>query len=178
MKYIALLRAINVGGRNVKMAALREQFAALGFSNVETFIASGNVIFNSPATPASLKRAIENRLASSLGFTVDTFIRTPQQIKSIADHPAFAAASIASAGAYCVGFLDAPLDDAQRAILTKMKTDNDNFHLNGSEVYWLCQVKQSDSTFNNAKFERALNIRATFRSINTVAKLGAQCCTP
>ena len=43
--YVALLRGINVGGRNVKMDRLREIFESLGFSNVETFIASGNVIF-------------------------------------------------------------------------------------------------------------------------------------
>jgi len=58
-KYIAFLRAINVGGHTVKMDHLRSLFEALGFSNVETFIASGNVIFESKSKST---RALERRL--------------------------------------------------------------------------------------------------------------------
>ena len=54
------------------------------------------------------------------------------------------------------------------------KTDIDDFHTNGREVYWLCRTGQSESTFNNASMERTLKIRATFRGINTVARLAAK----
>jgi Protein of unknown function (DUF1697) len=76
-RFVAFLRAINVGGRNVTMAALRAQFEALGFSNVETFIASGNVIFEAASRDsAALHRKIEAHLAKSLGHEVSTFVRT------------------------------------------------------------------------------------------------------
>lgn len=61
-KYIAFLRAINVGGHNVKMDELKKYFESLGFSNVETFIASGNVIFEASAKDAAkLEKKIESK---------------------------------------------------------------------------------------------------------------------
>jgi uncharacterized protein (DUF1697 family) len=76
-KFVAFLRAINVGGHLVKMDELRGLFEALGFTNVETFIASGNVIFDSKATNVkSLERKIEKHLEASLGYAVTTFIRS------------------------------------------------------------------------------------------------------
>ena len=56
----------------------------------------------------------------------------------------------------------------------RMKTGIDDFHVHGREVYWLCLNNQSGSTFSNVKFERALKVRATFRGVNTVAKLAAK----
>ena len=55
-----------------------------------------------------------------------------------------------------------------------MKTGIDDFYVHGREVYWLCRNKQSESTFSNAKFERVLKVRVTFRGVNTVAKLAAK----
>ena len=76
-KYIAFLRAINVGGRTIKMDHLRTLFAQMGFADVATFIASGNVIFDSPETDTVvLERTIEDGLQDMLGYRVDTFIRT------------------------------------------------------------------------------------------------------
>ena len=73
---IAFLRAVNVGGRTVKMAALREAFEALGFSGVETFLASGNVIFETRARDlAALERKIETHLNTAFGFEIHSFIR-------------------------------------------------------------------------------------------------------
>ena len=68
-EYIAFLRGINVGGHNVKMEVLCEQFEAIGLSKIETFIASGNVIFESrSADTAKLEVKIEKQLALSLGM--------------------------------------------------------------------------------------------------------------
>ena len=75
--YIAFLRAINVGGRTVKMDRLRGLFEQVGYADVETFIASGNVIFRSPAEDTqALERQIEAHLAASLGYEVAAFVRT------------------------------------------------------------------------------------------------------
>src|SRR5688500_14117045 len=84
-KYVAFLRAINVGGHIVKMDRLRALFEELGFTNVETFIASGQVIFDTRATDTSkLEARIERHLRSALGYDVDTFIRTPAELTRIA----------------------------------------------------------------------------------------------
>ncbi len=55
-----------------------------------------------------------------------------------------------------------------------LKSDIDDFRVNGREVYWLCKLKQSDSKFSNMLFEKRLNVRVTFRGINTVARLAAK----
>jgi len=174
-KFIAFLRAINVGGHNVKMDALRSLFEELGFTNVETFIASGNVIFDSKSkNTKALEKKIENHLKESLGYEVATFIRTPDEVAAVAGCKPFSDSALQSAGALNVAFLSDPLNEDAAKALMKFKTDIDDFHENGREVYWLCRVKQSESTFSNALFEKTLKVKATFRGINTVTKLAAK----
>ena len=174
-RLIAFLRAVNVGGHTVTMAQLRKEFEALGLTDVETFIASGNVIFTSRSTGLSaLEKKVEARLRASLGYEVATFIRTDAEVAAVAGYKAFTASQVRGAGALCVGFLADPLDAAATRALMGFQTGIDDFHTKGREVYWLCKTKQSDSTFTNASFERALKIRATFRGINTVARLAAK----
>src|SRR4051794_37902161 len=99
MRYIAFLRAINVGGHTVKMEALRNHFEALGFANVSTFIASGNVIFDAPESdPRAIDRQIETRLREELGYPVATFVRTAAELAVIADYAPFEAADIDATG--------------------------------------------------------------------------------
>jgi len=174
-RLFAFLRAINVGGHTVTMAKLQQIFAGLGLDDVETFIASGNVIFTSPSkTLSPLERKIERGLQKSLGYEVKTFIRTAPQLVSLADYRPFPEAQIRSAGAFCVGFLAQPLDAAARKALLALKTEIDDFHAHGCEVYWLCKVRQSDSKFSNIRFEKATRAKVTFRGATTVAKLAAK----
>ena len=174
-RLIAFLRAINVGGHTVTMAALRQEFDALGVKDVETFIASGNVIFTSRATGlAALEKKIEARLRAALGYEVATFIRTAAAVDAIAAYRPFTDAQRRDAGALCVGLLSEPLGAAAKRTLMAFTSDIDDFHTQGREVYWLCRKKQSDSTFSNAAFEKAVQVRATFRGINTVMRLAAR----
>jgi len=174
-RYIAFLRAVNVGGRTVKMDRLRRVFEALGFANVETFIASGNVVFESPSkSGAALEKKIAARLEDEFGFAVATFLRTDSELSRIAKHQPFKPADAAAAGAFCVAFLAAPLDAKAKAKLATLRTAIDDLAAHEREVYWLCRKKQSESTFSNAVFERALGIEATLRGINTVAKMAAK----
>jgi uncharacterized protein (DUF1697 family) len=174
-RLIAFLRAVNVGGRLVPMARLRQEFEALGFTRVETFIASGNVIFTSrSANLAAIVKKIEARLRKAFGFEIATFVRTDAEVAAITRDQPFTAARIKTAGAFCVGFLDRPLDAAAARGLMAFKTEIDDFHTAGCEIYWLCRTNQSDSTFSNARLEQTLKIRATFRGINTVARLAGK----
>ena len=172
-QYIAFLRGINVGGHNVRMDVLREHFEAAGCAKVATFIASGNVIFESRAAASRIEAKIERQLADALGYEVATFIRRRDDVSAVTTHAAFPEAEIAAAGAFCVGFLKAPLTAAQQGQLQQLSTDIDAFHTHQRELYWLCRVRQSESKFSNVAFERGLGASATFRSITTVRKLAA-----
>lgn len=174
-RYIAFLRAINVGGHTVKMDALRAHFTAMGFAAVETFIASGNVIFATEATDtAALEARIAAELEQALGYDVATFVRSDAEVTAIAGYAPFPPHRIETAGALNVALLAAPLTPAEEERLMALRTPIDDFHANGREVYWLCQTKQSESTFSNAVFERALGKRATFRGMSTIRKLAAK----
>ena len=169
---IAFLRAVNVGGRFIKMEALRTAFEALGLAKVETFIASGNVIFETRARDlAALERRIEAHLHASFGFEIDTFIRTKAELAAIVAHLAFDAAEAAAANTHVVGFIAKAPEPAVAALLGRFETPNDRFQLHARELHWISSNKQSETTFSNAAFERTLKLRATFRNHSTLRKL-------
>jgi uncharacterized protein (DUF1697 family) len=174
-RLIAFLRAINVGGHNVTMAELCKPFASLGLKEVETFIASGNVIFTSRSRGIrGLEQKIEAQLLRSLGYEVKAFLRTVPEVAAIAGYKPFNKSQLGSAAALNVAFLADPLSaEAAKSVLA-LKTDIDDFHVNGREVYWLCRTKQSDSKFSNTRFEKTLSARATWRNVNTVVRLAAK----
>src|ERR1700690_628604 len=102
-RYVALLRGINLGGHTVKMARLKELFEELGFKKVETFIASGNVIFESASKSApALEKKIAAHLEKSLGFPAMTFLRTDEELAAVLEHEACAELG---ARALYIGFL-------------------------------------------------------------------------
>ncbi|MEP6874104.1 MAG: DUF1697 domain-containing protein [Burkholderiales bacterium] len=168
---VGFLRAVNVGGRTVKMDLLRAAFEALTLTNVETFIASGNIIFDSRARDlAALERKIEVQLRTRFGFEIDTFVRTLAEVAAVAAHPAFDT----PAQTQVVGFLrSAPTPAALQAV-ERMSTDADRLQVHGRELFWLSENRQSESVFSNAAFERALNMRSTFRGLSTLRKLVAR----
>jgi uncharacterized protein (DUF1697 family) len=101
MRYIAFLRAINVGSHIVKMDRLKQIFEKLKFKNVTTFIASGNLIFETAqADPAALERKIEVALEKELGYRVDTFVRRPDQLLAIVEAHPFVSVEPGSASLY------------------------------------------------------------------------------
>jgi uncharacterized protein (DUF1697 family) len=177
-RYVAFLRAINVGGHVVKMDHLRRLFESLGFSSVETFIASGNVVFETTSKNAkALEKKIENRLRESLGYEVATFIRTAAELTDIAKHQPFQPADIAAALALNIAFLTDELDDNSKQKLMALKSEIDDFHVHGREMYWLCRRKQSDSTFFKVGFEKTVGRRSTVCGANTVRKIVAKYCS-
>jgi uncharacterized protein (DUF1697 family) len=171
---IAFLRAINVGGRTVKMDALKAQFEALGLSSVSTFIASGNVIFETRARAmAALEHKIEQQLLGAFGFEVHSFVRSAAEVAAIAACRPFDEGELKNAATFVVGFVARPLDAAQQKIVSRFNNELDAFYVQGRELYWMSRNKQSVSTFSNAAFERALGLRATFRGMNTVQRIAA-----
>jgi len=161
-RLIAFLRAINVGGHTVTMDKLRKEFEGLGFTGVETFIASGNVIFTSRSgDPDALAKKIETRLQKALGYEVATFVRTCDEVAAVASCRPFPAAQTNGDATVYVGFVERPLSAADaRAVLT-FKTEVDDFHVKGREVYWLRKTRQTESPFKYVSLEKKLKIRVT-----------------
>src|SRR5256885_14719624 len=157
-RYIAFLRAINVGGRHtVKMDFLRHLFETLGFSSVETFIASGNIVFETTVKNAQvLEWKIENGLREALGYEVATFIRTSEELAAIANYQPFSQSDLDGAVALNIAFLSDRLDDKSEQMMIGLRTDIDDFHIHEREIYWLCRKQQSESKISNAVLEKAL----------------------
>lgn len=168
-RFVALLRAINVGGHTVKMTALRASFEALGFTDVATYIASGNVLFTSSArSAAGVERRIASALEAEYGFAVATFLRSPAELAAAAAHPFD---TLGEGDALQVGFLPRALSAAESRTVQQFATGTDAFIVRGRELYWRRHGRISESTFSNARFERTLKIEATFRNITTVRAL-------
>lgn len=174
-KYVAFLRAINVGGHTVKMDYLRRLFETLGFSNVETFIASGNVIFDSPSTNTkALEKKIERHLQEALAYEVATFIRSIVELAAIARYKPFGEAELkAEGGTLYIGFLAGSPDEEAKQKLRSLITEVDDFHVSGRELYWLRRAKLGDSRISGALLARTLGVQ-TLRNSTTVKKLAAK----
>ncbi len=175
-RYAAFLRAINVGGHTVKMDTLRRLFESMGFSKVETFIASGNVIFESTARSSKgLEKTIADRLRTALGYEVGTFIRSFAELSEIARYQAFPSKDLEAVGVTLyVAFLADPIDWKTERKLLSFRTEVDDFRVHGREIYWLCRIRSSESDFSLAVLEKELGMQATFRNSSTVRKIAAK----
>ena len=174
-RQVAFLRAINVGGHIVKMERLRMIFESLGLKEVETFIASGNVVF-APARGniAALEQRIEKTLAKELGYEVKTFVRTNAELADVAECQPFDAARLTPATRLFIGFLATePSREAEENLLSAAGA-TDEFHIRGREIYWHCHVPGSESKFSGAKLEKTLGMPTTIRNSNTVKRLVAK----
>jgi uncharacterized protein (DUF1697 family) len=161
------------------MDVLRQLFESLGFSGVETFIASGNVVFEMASkNTKALEKKIEKKLQQALGYEVATFIRTDTELADIANYRPFSKSALDAAVALNIAFLADPLDDESKQKLMALKTDIDDFHVHGREIYWLCRKKQSESTFSTAVLEKTLGRPSTLRGANTVAQIAAKHFSP
>ena len=173
-KYIALLRAINVGGHTVKMDHLRNLFEAMGLTRVETFIASGNVIFDSRSKDAlALERKIEKHLHAELGYEVKTFVRPTSELAAVANYKPFSDSELGTNTLY-IGFISESPGAAARQKLLSFQSDVDALQVQGREVFWLCRTGMMDSPFSMALAEKLLGLRLTFRNSNTIRKLAAK----
>jgi uncharacterized protein (DUF1697 family) len=173
--YVAFLRAINVGGRFVKMPTLAEYFTTIGYPESKTFINTGNVLFHSASLSASkLADQIESDLAPLLGFKSEVFVRCDSELKAILVTAATFSQKIPSSGELNVAFLSAPLTKEQEMSLAELNSKVDDFIVDGSEIYWLCQVAQNASKFSNGVLERKLKLRSTLRRVTMLEKLSEQ----
>ncbi|QEH37442.1 hypothetical protein OJF2_60330 [Aquisphaera giovannonii] len=178
MRYVALLRGVNLGRRQVKMEQLRGVISAMGFSDVSTYIASGNVLFTtSGRTDASaMERRIEAELEGAFGFPIETMLRTRHEVAEAAGFRPFPGGEMEEPGnTVHVGFLRTHLSDEVAERLVAFGTEKDEFRVRGREFFWLCRGKTTDSLVKWSKVEKAVGVTSTMRNIKTVRKLAELC---
>ncbi|SHJ57820.1 DUF1697 domain-containing protein [Propionispora hippei] len=176
--YIAMLRGINVGGKNtVRMEALRQMFEQLDFACVQTYIQSGNVVFKSAEGPETVQQSIEQKFEQAFGFTVPVLVRSLEELEKLIEHCPFSeeeleeAAAASTAESLYVAFLkQAPCpDDIER--LSAYRNENEKFQIHGREVFLLFYQGIRNSKLANHLDK--LGIPITVRNWNTVNKLAA-----
>lgn len=174
-RYIAFLRGINLGKRRVKMEQLAALFTELGYKDTATFIASGNVLFTTKKTKASeLESKIAAHLQASLGYEVDTFVRTTDEVAAISRSRVFPEEGNDGITVH-VGFLQQKLPTEVAEKLAAMRTAEDEFRVIDREYYWLCRVRTSDSKIWILPAMRQLRLpTATMRNMTSIRKLVAE----
>jgi uncharacterized protein (DUF1697 family) len=172
--YVAMLRSINVGGRNrIPMADLRALVSSLGFGDVVTYIQSGNVVLTGSGTATAVARAIEDRITADLGLSVPVLARSKQQLRRIMADSPYRQSDVEPKTIHVTFLADRP-DPARVGALEGMAGTfgSDTFEVIGSEVHLHCPGGYGETTLNNAYLERRLGVVATTRNWRTVATLG------
>lgn len=176
---IAFLRGINVGGKTVTKERLLPVFEGLGFERVESFLASGNVVFDAPprAKPASLEQKIEAALASEIGLATTLFVRTPDELIAIAACSPFDEDDFAIAepnGTVNVSLFREEPSSAIRTTIEALSSKDDRLRFAGRELYWVSRTKMSQSPLFAVSFEKKTGLPATMRNLNTIRRLVAK----
>jgi uncharacterized protein (DUF1697 family) len=175
-RYAAFLRGINVTGSRIKADALCAPFAELGFENVASFRASGNVVFDAPrASGSALARRIEERLAADLGLTrAVTYVRTAAEMRRISATDPFPPAAVAaSKGKLQVMLLGRkPAAAAQKTVLA-MTGDQDLLAFGACELFWLPSGGYLESPLDHKAIDKLLG-PSTHRTKGTVDQIAAK----
>jgi uncharacterized protein (DUF1697 family) len=171
-RYAAFLRGINVGGRRATKEELCSCFEALGYEDVSTFRASGNVIFaGGRESLAAMTERIEERLSGSLGYEVATYLRTPSELRAIHDHEPFVPPVVAaSQGKLQVMLLPGKPSKRARNEVLAFATDEDRLALGDRELYWLPSGGMLDSDLPLRKIESLIG-PTTKRTKNTLDQI-------
>jgi uncharacterized protein (DUF1697 family) len=170
--YAAFLRGMNVGGHRLTNEQLRGHLVAMGFADVATFRASGNVVFAAAdQAPAELAARIEQGLAAALDYAVPTFIRDTQQICAIAALQPFGADRVGAAGGKLQVMLlgGAPSPSARKTVL-ELASDDDRLAFGEHELYWLPRGGMLDSALELKAIEKLLGVM-TMRTKGTVEQI-------
>jgi uncharacterized protein (DUF1697 family) len=170
--YLALLRGINVGGKNkLPMKDLIEMFVEAGCGNVRSFIQSGNVIFSAdPGASARLPSLIATRISKRFGYKIPLVLRTAEQIADVIGNNPFLNAGVAEEELHVLFLADLP---GSRRIedLDPDRSPPDAFEVRGREVYLRLPNGVARSKLTNQYFDSKLGTTSTGRNWRTVTKL-------
>lgn len=171
-KYVALLRGINISGQKlIKMAELRAHMEGAGFQDVETYIQSGNIVFNSTLnSTGEVEVAIINMIKDKYGFDVPTLVKQASDLDYVLDNCPYFDPSKDITRIY-VTFLDGVPADEQIVKLAEFEFPPEEYCLDGSNVYFYSPLGYGNAKMNNNFFEAKLKVAATTRNWKTVNRL-------
>ncbi|MBK5115511.1 MAG: DUF1697 domain-containing protein [Thermoleophilia bacterium] len=172
-RFVAFLGSINVGGHQATKEQLLAVFEALGHERVETFIASGNVIFDAgePSSPDSIAAAAERTLERALGFATPVYLRTAAEVEVIAEAGPFDAGEIESCGGKPQVMLlrESPSAvDRERAL--ELSTLADRLAFGKRELHWLPEGRMTDSELDLRALAKLIG-PSTTRTLNTIQRI-------
>ena len=172
MRYVALLRGINVGGNTmIKMEELRELFEALGFEKVASYINSGNLAFETrKAQDAALAAKVEKAVEKRFGKPIKVMVRPQEEIKHILANNPYDG-EYESHKEMHVLFLNAKMSSETAAQLRAAAPENERFTVAGREIYCYLPMGVADSMMGRGLFEKKLRVAVTARNWRTVQKL-------
>lgn len=175
-RYVAFLRGMNLGGRRIKNEELRRHFEAMGFEEVATFRASGNVVFSSAGREAEGKLAqrLEAGLDERLGYHVPVFLRSIEEVAAIAARQPFDPMRVEkSKGKLQISLLmEKPSASTKRKVLA-LATDEDLLALEDRELYWLPSGGLLESALDLKAIEAQLGTD-TRRTMGTIEQIAAK----
>jgi uncharacterized protein (DUF1697 family) len=172
VKYVALMRGINVGGKNMlPMKDLVAMFVAEGCANVSTYIQSGNVVFSAtPKILTGLRGKITGRIAKKFGYQIPLVVRSADELsRAIRENPFLK--SGADEKAIFLAFLGAEPSAALVAGLDPNRSPGDSFHVRGGEIYLHLGTGAAKTKLTNAYFDSKLKTISTMRNWATVQKI-------
>lgn len=168
--YVALLRGVNVGGKNMlKMADLKKQLEHVGLTRVRTYLQSGNVVFESSCAPDDVRRQLEAEIETSFGMSITVVLRTAQELREIIRMCPFERTALAPGQTIQLSLLLDDLSDKHAEWLNMCDKENDEYVVNGKEIYFLFRQSILDSKL--AKVLQKLGNAVTTRNWNTMMKL-------
>jgi len=168
-KYVAYLRAINVGGSKIiKMDDLRSMFTSFGLQDVQTYIQTGNVIFASPQRDSgSLESELETKLKATLGYPIEIFLRTWAENEKLAKQVFF---TTGKTDTLHIVLLKEKISATTKKELLAFTSQAEEFAVHGREIFNLRHDKDK-SIFSNAFIEKIIKASATTRNWNTINKI-------
>lgn len=171
-KYIAFLRGINVSGqKKIKMADLRQLLEKSGLRNVQSYIQSGNLIFESEKDPPALVDHIQDLIQNKYQFDVVTIVRRREEIQSILDNNPFTTDSTKIRERMYFTLLAENPDDERLKLLADVDHSPEEFDVNGKTIYFYAPNGYGRAKMNNNFFENKLKVKATTRNLKTMLKM-------
>lgn len=174
--HVALLRAINVGGRNsLPMKALKAMFEALGCRNVRTYIQSGNVVYEATdAVARRVPKAVAAAIQEQAGFAAPVVTRRAEELAKAAKAHAFAKKAKDPKALHFAFLADAPTSE-RVALLDPQRSPPDEFKVIGRDIHLYLPNGVAPSKLTNAYLDSKLGTVSTLRNLATVQKLVALC---
>lgn len=169
-RFVAFLRAVNVGGRTVVMATARQALEELGFDQVTSYVNSGNLLFTTTGKAADLESAIRVKLEGVFGFELTTFLRSAAEVRALATARPFG--TIAADHTHFALLPLTRLADKEKAAVQGLSNDHDEVVVVGRDVHWLIRSKSTETTLGPKAWKEALpGNPTTARNTTMLAKL-------